>query len=508
MILSYIVIVILLLSVVYLYLDNKNNNKDPELSEPFKKIREELINLKTDKSSLETTIDSLKEQITELKVEINTLNDIISEKERIITEIKIKNGGLDSDNKRLIEENKIKKSLEERVKILEIENQKQVVEIEEKEKNITQFTELQEQIKNQFKVISNEVIKEQKENFNKEQNESLSHLLNPLNKDIKEFKEKIEKVQKESNDNTTIIKENIKHLVEKTTDIGNKADNLATALKGDKKAQGNWGEFQLQNLLEMSGLQEGVSFLKQYNIKNDNGDNFFLDFLIKLPEDRILIVDSKVSMVNYEKYISSNNSQEKEMHLKAYCEDIKNHIKGLGSKEYQNVYKEYNKKLSKDTPDFVFMFVAIEGAYIDAIKFDKTIFDIATKNKVALITTSSFMPVLRMIEHLWNIENQNKYITDIVDLAKKLYDKMYKFSDDMVKIGKGLDNAQKAYESAKNYISTGRGNILSLSNKIISIADKKKIKDKLPIEFDEDGDSMADKNNIINLEHEVEESNE
>ena len=190
-------------------------------------------------------------------------------------------------------------------------------------------------------------------------------------------------------------------------------------------------------------------------------------------------------MINYEKYISCNSPEEKSASLKCYCDDIKNHIKELGAKEYQNIYKEHNSS-TKDTPDFVFMFVAIEGAYIDAIKFDKTIFDVALKNKVAIVTTSSFMPVLRMIEHLWNIENQNKYISDIVELSKKLYAKMEKFSKDIKVIGDSLDRAKDAYTSAKNYISSGKGNMLSISDKIITIAERGRISDKLALEFEEE----------------------
>ena len=481
-----ILCLILCVVCVVMYKQVRGGVQSPELTDEYKSKEKELQNCQIEYARLQGEYVALMKKLEEQDKRIDELEGVIENRDGSITNLKSQNSFLEGENERLKAENKVKNELESRLKEIEIENKKNFTELEEKKKNIENLMQLQEQIKNQFKVISSEIIKEQKESFNKEQNESLGHLLIPLNKDIKEFKEKIQQVQDGNNANTIKIEENIKHLVNTTNDIGKKADNLATALKGDKKAQGNWGEFQLQNLLEMSGLEENISFFKQYNIKNEDGKDFFLDFLIKLPEERILIVDSKVSMVNYEKYINSNNQDEKNSYLKMYCEDIKNHIKELGAKEYQNVYKQYNKKVANDTPDFVFMFVAVEGAYIDAIKFDKNIFDVATKNKVALVTTSSFMPVLRMIEHLWNIENQNKYIADIIDLSKKLYAKVEKFSQDMSKIGDSLDKAKDAYMSARNYVSMGKGNMLSMANKIISIADKGKVKNQLSLDFEED----------------------
>ena len=283
-------------------------------------------------AKLESENNNLKNQIIEKINKINELEEIVKNKDKIILELQSQNKYLEGENDRLREENSEKDILGEQKNALEIENKKITVELEEKKKNIEGFveeinkkndkinnleeiiqsnntkikeiekqnerndvllkqkeenikklTELQEDIKNQFKVISSEIIKEQKENFNKEQNESLGHLLVPLNKDIKEFKEKIQQVQDINNVNTTKIEENIKNLLDTTKDIGNKADNLATALKGDKKAQGNWGEFQLQNLLEMSGLEENISFFKQYNIKNIDGKDFFLDLILEIP---------------------------------------------------------------------------------------------------------------------------------------------------------------------------------------------------------------------------------
>ena len=477
------ILCIILVGIIY---KQSKNNLDPELSDVFKSKQKELLYYQIEFAKLQGEFQSLNKKLAEKEERINDLEGVVKSKDEIIVNFKSDNSFLKWENQKLKEKNSVKRSLESKLKEIEIENKKNSVELEEKKKNIENLLELQEQIKNQFKVISNEIIKEQKETFKKEQNESLGNLLIPLNKDIKEFKDKIQQAQEGNKENTAKIEQNIKDLMDTTKDIGTKADNLATALKGDKKAQGNWGEFQLQNLLEMSGLEEGISFFKQYNIKNSDGKDFFLDFLIKLPEDRILIVDSKVSMANYEKYITCNNQNEKNTYLKLYCDDIKNHIKELGVKEYQNIYKEFNKKSAEDTPDFVFMFVAVEGAYIDAIKFDKTIFDVAMKNKVAITTTSSFMPVLRMIEHLWNIENQNKYIAEIVDLSKRLYAKVEKFSEEIVKIGTSLNKAKDAYDSARNYLTTGKGNMLSTASKIINIADKGKVKLPLPIDFEEE----------------------
>lgn len=490
----FIIILQSILNIVLFFIvyRQSKNNINPELSSVFKDKQKELDDSKNQYYQLLGESNLLKDKIKEKEERATDLEKIIENKDNIIVNLKSKNSFLESDNENLKQEKLKKIELENELKKLEIDNKKIAVELAEKKKNIENLIQLQNQIKNEFKVISNEIIKEQKDTFNKEQTESLGHILLPLNKDIKEFKDKIQQVQDGNNANTIKIEENIKNLLNTTIDIGNKADNLATALKGDKKAQGNWGELQLRNLLELSGLEKDISFFEQYNIKDSDGKNFFLDFLIKLPEDRILIVDSKISLVNYDNYIRSNNENEKNNYLKLYCEDIKNHIKELGAKEYQNVYKEYNKKSAKDVPDFVFMFIAIESAFIDAIKFDKSIFDVATKNKVAITTTSSFMPVLRMIEHLWNIENQNKYIGDIVDLSQKLCDKIRKFSEEIIKIGVNIDKTKEAYDNMKNYLAIGKGNMLSTASKIINIADKKNIHKPLMLDFDDD---IKDENN-------------
>lgn len=497
MMIFFILVQIIIYVPLLIYVVNKVKNgtgDSGELKIALQQTQEELQNEKVNTGRLIGVNEQLELKISERDKKITEYENIIANKDEENIRLRSNNSFLRGDNENFKRELENKKDIEQKIQVLEVENGTLKAKIAEKDNNIKQLADSQEQIKNQFKVISAEIIKEQKETFGKEQKESLGNLLNPLNKDLKDLNEKLQKAEENNAKSTTSIETNIKNLLERANEVGQKADNLATALKGDKKMQGCWGEQQLQNLLELTGLEEGTDFEKQYNIKNKDGKDFFLDFMIRLPKNKILIADSKVSMVNYNNYINANDELEKQQYFKKYCDDLKGHIAELGNKDYTSVYKEYFKNNSEmDVLDIVFMFVAPESAYIDAIKQDKSIFNLATQYKIAIVTASSFMPVLRMIQHLWNIENQNRNITTIINLAKRLYDKVDKFAGSLSNVGKYIEKANDSYNDVVKYISTGNGNILSTAQKIINITDKDKAKNnKLAIEYEDTGYNTED----------------
>jgi DNA recombination protein RmuC len=279
-------------------------------------------------------------------------------------------------------------------------------------------------------------------------------------------------ITKTTTETKTSINQHIETLLKTTADIGSKADNLANALKNNKKAQGNWGELQLKNLFESINMIEGADYKTQESIRDKKGNLFYLDFLLHLPGNKKLIVDAKVSMVNYASYIECEDDVAKEQFLKAYCNDIENHIKELGGKEYQNLFD------AEESVGFVFMFLPLEGAYLDALRYDNSLLSVAHKNKVAIVTASSLMPILRMIEHLWNIENQNRYINDAVELVKNIYEKLQRFKVKLENIGKCLDEAKVSYEDGYKYLETGNANIFITAERIQDLITKGKIDGK------------------------------
>jgi DNA recombination protein RmuC len=398
------------------------------------------------------------------------LQALKSEREHLISRIEELKVELDQKNISLLEANRT---------ILRLK-----FSLEEREKDLKNMTDIRNDMILQFKNISQEVIELQRESFSREQKRGLVDLIDPLRNQIGDFGTKISRTIQENNENTVkteaSLKEHIDLLVRYTENVGAKADNLANVLKNDKKAQGNWGELQLKNLLESIGLREGTDYLEQQSVKNQSGEQFFLDFVINIPGDRRLIVDSKVSLINYENYRLAGEETERNEFIRKYCADIRNHIEELGRKKYHELY-------GSDSPDFVFMFLPIEGAYLEALGHDRDLFRVAFQNNVAIVTGSSLMPVLRMVENLWSVEKQTKNIEAIVGLAMRMYDKILKFVDFMEVLRGSLDDAQKSYDKAMSYLRYGRGNVLKTANDIKILSGKEKTAKDIAIEYEDDG---------------------
>jgi DNA recombination protein RmuC len=350
--------------------------------------------------------------------------------------------------------------------------------LEEKEKNLKEISSLREEMANQFQVISSEIVEKQKNVFHGEQKMGLSNIIDPLKIQIDDFNRKIQENSKIAQESKISIDEQIKTLVRHTGDIGNRADNLANVLRSDRKVQGNWGELRLKNLLESVGLVSGEDYVEQWSVKDRDGRRFVLDFVIKLPNGRELVLDSKVSLSNYEKYAQETDRNERIKLMQRYCEDIKNHIDELGRKKYHEL-------AGSNSLDFVFMFLPLESAYLEAISYDNSLLTRAFKGGVALVSGSSLVPILRMVEYLWGIDKQNKNIKDIVKLAERMYEKIKKLLESIERLGNDLNDMRKTYDNVVAYVSTGRGNILRTANDIRVLAGKDRTIGE--IEFNHDG---------------------
>ncbi len=341
--------------------------------------------------------------------------------------------------------------------------------LEDKENIIIEFSNIKEQLINQFKVISNDIIKDQKITFNEQQKESLSNLLTPFKNQIDEFSKKLQETNLNSIENKISIEGQIKNLIEQSKNIGDKADNLAEALKGNKKVQGNWGEMTLRNIFESVGFIKDIDYIEQDRVKNELGKTLIPDFIVNLPQERKIIIDAKVSINNYQEYINSKNDSNGMEYIERYCQDIRNHMNELSSKEYQKFYTK--------SPDFVFMYLPLESAYFTAIKHDKKLMQDATEKKISIVTASTIIPILETIKSFKNFERQNKNIEKIVFLANRLCEKFEKYYENMAKIKTNLDNANSAYFDAYNYIFDGKGNLRKTIEEIGSYLGKNNLRD-------------------------------
>ena len=335
----------------------------------------------------------------------------------------------------------------------------------ERENASSKLALMQQTLEEKFENISNKVLKVQKDDFSKVQQENLNTILNPFKTEILNFKSLIEKTNEVNREDKGFLKKHLDDLKNMNENLSKNADDLVNALKGNSKIQGDWGERQLKNILDMAGFEQGIDYQMQFNLKGENGENLRPDCIISLPDGKKLIIDSKVSISNYVDFIKTDNPDMQKKFLEQHLSSIKKHISELSNKEYQKFLKD-------NSLDFVFMFIPNEHAYIEALKADNSIYDVAYKNNIAITTPSSILPILRTVKNLWNIEKQNQNAGKIAEKAGLLYDKLVGFISNMEGIDKGLSNAKKSYDEAFKQLSTGRGNAISLAESMRELGAK------------------------------------
>ena len=241
-------------------------------------------------------------------------------------------------------------------------------------------------------------------------------------------------------------------LQELNREITQETKSLTQALRGDSKAQGNWGELQLESILEKAGLEKDIHFSKETNLKTEGGDNQRLDYIINLPDGKHLILDSKVSLTAYSKYFDSENASEQESYLKQHVDSVNGHVKLLGSKDYQKLH-------GINSPDYVLMFIANEPALTLALREDATLFEKALDKNIVIVSTSTLLATLRTISYIWKQDLQNKNAEEIARQAANLYDKFVGFTKDLIDLGRQMDTASKTYKDAMNKLTDGSGNL-------------------------------------------------
>ena len=305
----------------------------------------------------------------------------------------------------------------------------------------------------EFKNLANSIFEEKSQKFTRQNQDNLSQLLNPLREKIGEFQKKVEDANTEDTARNAELVQQIKHLSELNRQITKEAENLTKALKGDSKTQGNWGEVILERILEKSGLEKGREYETQVSEKGEDGKRYQPDVIVKLPDSKNVIIDSKVSLVAYERYVNADDEMEQATQLKMHSVSIRNHVRTLGDKNYQSLY-------GVDGLDFVLLFIPIEPAFSLAVQHDPELFNDAYSRNIVVVSPTTLIATLRTIASIWKQEHQNKNALDIARKSGALYDKFVAFVDDLKSIGKHLQGAQKAHDESMKKLVHGNGNLI------------------------------------------------
>ncbi|MFD2098298.1 DNA recombination protein RmuC [Flagellimonas iocasae] len=325
---------------------------------------------------------------------------------------------------------------------------------------------LQEKFTKEFEILANKILEEKSEKFTKSNKENIENILTPLNKKIKEFEEKVEKSQKENISIHSALKEQLLNLQSQNLKITQEAENLTKALKGDSKMQGNWGELVLERVLEKSGLEKDREYSVQQSFTREEGGRVMPDVIIHLPDGKKMVVDSKVSLTDYERFTNADED-DKPKFLKDHINSLRRHVEQLSSKKYEDLYE-------MESPDFVLMFVPIEPAFAIAVNEDNSLYNKAFEQNIVIVTPSTLLATLRTIDTMWSNEKQQRNALEIARQAGALYDKFVGFMSDLTQVGKKMDDAKGEYKNAMNKLFDGRGNIVTSIEKLRTMGAKAK----------------------------------
>lgn len=312
---------------------------------------------------------------------------------------------------------------------------------------------LQERFKDEFENLANKILEEKTQKFTEQNKEKLDQLLKPLGEKMEAFKKKVEETHKEDIEGRSSLKQHLEHLKEMNQQMAKEAKDLTKALKGESKTQGSWGEVILQRILEKSGLTKGREYEIQEHHTTEDGRRLHPDVVVHLPDEKRLVIDSKVSLTAYERFTSSDDESEREQALKEHVNSLRSHVKGLSSKNYEKLY-------GGNSPDFVLMFVPIESAFGLALQQDTSLYYDAFDKNIVIVSPSTLLATLATIDSVWKQEYQSKNAQEIAERGGALYDKFVLFVESMQDIGQRIRQTQESYDEAMGRLSEGRGNVV------------------------------------------------
>lgn len=362
-------------------------------------------------------------------------------------------------------------TLEEYNKELELQlavlNTRYEEEIKSSNEKLAVLQNAKDELGKEFKILANQIFEDKSKQFSHVQKEQFDILLKPFREQITNFSQ-----QSKEQFNTTakdghLLKDELLRLKEMNKQLSQDAINLTNALKGENKTQGNWGEIVLQRILEESGLREGIEYQTQATLKSDEGKTYRPDVVLHLPQERDVVIDSKVSLVAYEKFMSEDDETLRAIALKEHLQSISNHIKELSAKNYEALE-------GINTLDYVLLFMPIEGAFLLALSEDGEFFKRAYDNNILVVSPSTLLVTLRTIEHIWRTQRQQDHALKIATEAEAMYAKLVGFVDEMQKVGGHLQKAQESYETSMKRLRTGNGNVIKRAENIVALGIKPK----------------------------------
>jgi DNA recombination protein RmuC len=437
-------------------------------------------------TQLNVSLEKIQELTTSLQTEVGTnkkqQEEINLHKQKISELTATNNSVADNLNKQNLTNDKQTKQIEElSLKLTELTSQISTLTANNNsltEKLGTQKTEIEELQKTahtEFKNIANEILKEKAAEFTKTNNDNIETLLKPFKDDVTEFRKKVEEETKER----FSLGDKVKDLIEQTNKVSLEANNLATALKGQTKKQGNWGEMILERILEFSGLTKDREYYTQHNIKDEDGNNLRPDVIVNLPDERVIVIDSKVSLNAYEKFSTTENEEEQKQYLAEHLSSIYKHIDDLSSKNYDSL---------QNSLDYTMMFVPIEPAFLVAVQSDQTLWNYAYSKKIILISPTNLIACLKIISDLWKREKQSRNNLEIVKRGELLYNKLVTFLTTFDEVGRHITKTQTVYNTAINQMKTGRGHLIGQAIKLKELGDFKSNQEipasMLPLDFE------------------------
>lgn len=406
----------------------------------------------TDKGITQEEAAILNDQINNLKIEKSAAQERIN----ILQEnLKIATQELTQEREKNLELNSSNSALQSNFTNLQEKLSTQKEEVEQ----------LQQKFTTEFKNLANEILEDKSKRFTEQNKVNINELLNPLSEKIKSFEKKVEDVYLNDTKERAGLSEQIKMLHELNQQMSKDANNLTNALKGETKTQGNWGEYILERILERSGLEKGREYAVQESITDDEGKRLQPDVIIYLPDNKCIVIDSKVSLVAYERYCSADDDAVRIFALKEHVSSIKKHIVNLSSKNYQNLY-------GITSLNIVLLFMPIEPAFSLAVQNEMELFDEAFERNIVIVSPSTLFATLLIIANLWRKENQNRNALEIARQSGALYDKFQNMVADLLEVGKKLHSIQDNYEDVMKKLSTGKGNLITSVEKIKKLGAK------------------------------------
>lgn len=320
------------------------------------------------------------------------------------------------------------------------------------EEHKAEIEQLNQKFRKEFENLAQKILDEKSEKFTQQNKVNLETVLNPLREKIKDFETKVEASHKDSIEKNASLKQQIEDLSKLNERINQEAHNLTKALKGDQKMQGNWGEVILERILERSGLERNREYFMQKSFITEDSRRIQPDVIVNLPENKSIIIDSKVSLTAFERYFNEEDESLKHRHLKDHVNSVRSHIKSLSEKQYHNIYEIR-------TLDFVLLFVPIESAFTATIQSDPEIFNDAFERNIVIVSPSTLLATLRTISSIWKFENQNRNAMEIARKSGDLYDQFVNLTDDLIKLGNQIKTVNNTYDSSMKKL-TGKGNLI------------------------------------------------